>query len=99
MAANVARIIPVEYSAVTVFTASAPRTTAAIMTPDIEALAGSNTWRCWAVMVCHWLASEKARATPKPMATIMVKTAVRQVEGRVRSLVHSARAILRVVMV
>jgi hypothetical protein len=21
-------------------------------------LAGSKTWRCWAVMVCHWLASE-----------------------------------------
>jgi hypothetical protein len=39
------------------------------------------------------------RATPKPMAMTMVKAAVRQVEGRVRSLVHSARAILRVVMV
>ena len=33
------------------------------------------------------------------MAMTMVKTAVRQVEGRVRSLVHSARAILRVVVV
>ena len=58
MAVNVARIIPVEYSEVTVRTASAPKITAAIMTPVIEALAGSNTCRCWAVMVCHWLASE-----------------------------------------
>ena len=40
---NVARIIPVEYSAVTVFTASAPRTTAAITTPVIDALTGSNS--------------------------------------------------------
>ncbi|MGH3287920.1 MAG: hypothetical protein ACRDPD_25025 [Streptosporangiaceae bacterium] len=51
---NVARIIPVEYSEVTVFTASAPRTNAAIMTPAIEALAGSNSWRCWGVKLCHW---------------------------------------------
>jgi hypothetical protein len=53
MAVEVDRIIPVEYSEVTVFTASAPSATAAIMTPAIEALAGSKTWRCWAVMVCH----------------------------------------------
>jgi hypothetical protein len=66
MALKVDRIIPVEYSAVTVRTASAPRTTAAIMTPLMEALVGSNTWRCCAVMVCHWLTSEKATATPKP---------------------------------
>jgi hypothetical protein len=33
------------------------------------------------------------------MAMTIVKAAVRQVEGSVRSLVHSARAILRVVMV
>jgi hypothetical protein len=32
------------------------------------------------------------------MAITTVKTAVRQVEGRVRNLVHSARTILRVVV-
>ena len=90
MALKVDRIIPVEYSAVTVRTASAPRTTAAIMTPLIEALVGSNTWRCCAVMVCHWLTSEKATATPKPTPRARVRAAVRQVEGRVRSFVHSA---------
>ena len=90
MAVKVDRIIPVEYSAVTVRTASAPRTTAAIMTPISEALVGSNAWRCWAVMVCHWLISERATATPKPMAKTTVRAAVRQVEGRVRSFVHSA---------
>ena len=90
MALKVDRIIPVEYSAVTVRTASVPRTTAAIMTPLSEALVGSNTWCCWAVMVCHWLISETATATPKPIPTARVRAAVRQVEGRVRSFVHSA---------
>ena len=62
IAAKVERIIPVEYSAVTVRTASAPSITAAIMTPLIKALAKSNAWRCGAVMECHWLTSEKATA-------------------------------------
>ena len=90
IAVKVERIIPVEYSAVTVRTASAPRITAAIMTPLSEALVGSNTWRCWAVMVCHWLISERATATLKAMTMARVRAAVRQVEGRVRSFVHSA---------
>src|SRR5450631_1955435 len=42
MALKVDRIMPVEYSAVTVRTASAPRTTAAIMTPLSEALLGRH---------------------------------------------------------
>ena len=50
--------LPVEYSEVIAFTASAPRTTAAIRTPAIEALTGSNSWRCWAVRVCHSLICE-----------------------------------------
>jgi hypothetical protein len=50
-------------------------------------------------MVCHWLIWEYATATPKPTAMIVVRAAVRQVEGRVRSLIHSARAILRVAVV
>jgi hypothetical protein len=90
MALKVDRIIPVEYSAVTVRTASVPSTTAAIMTPLIEALTGSNNWRCWAVMVCHWLICDKATATLKPMPRTRARVAVRQVEGRVRSFVHSA---------
>jgi len=41
-------------------------------------------------MVCHWLTSEKATATPKPTLRARVRAAVRQVEGRVRIFVHSA---------
>jgi len=41
-------------------------------------------------MVCHWLIWERATATLKPMPRARVRAAVRQVEGRVRSFVHSA---------
>ena len=61
------------------------------MTSAQRALVGSNAWRCWAVMVAHWLAWEsRGTATQKPMAMTMVMAAVRHVEGRVRSFVHSA---------
>ena len=77
--------MPVEYSAVTVRTASAPSRVAAMMTPNSEALVALNVPRCWAVK----LACERSTAAVKPMARAPANAAVRQVEGRVRSFVHS----------
>ncbi len=46
-------------------------------------------WRCWAVMVAHAWTWEMQRIVPKAMEMVMAMTAVRHVEGSVRSLVHS----------
>ena len=90
MAVKVERIMPEAYSAVTDRTASDPSSTAAIMTPNNEQLVASKVW-CWAaVMVAHWLAWESTRTAPAPMEKTKAKMAVRHVEGRVRSFVHSA---------
>src|SRR5450756_5845 len=95
MAVKVDRIIPVEYSAVTVRTASAPSSTAPTRKkPPSEQAVGSNVRRCWAVMAAHWLACEMQRTAPKAMEMVMAMKAVRHVEGRVRSLVHSALTVL-----
>ena len=48
-------------------------------------------------MVAHWLACEMQRTAPKPMEMVTAMTAVRQVEGSVRSLVHSALRVLLIV--
>ena len=98
MEANVERIMPVAYSALTDRTASAPSSTAAIMTPNNEQLVASKV-RCWAaVMMAHWSAWEITRTAPAAMEKTKAKAAVRHVEGRVRSFVHSALRILLMVM-
>ncbi len=99
MAVKVERIMPEAYSAVTDRTASAPSSTAAIMMPNSEQLVGSNVWRCPGVMLAHWLAWEITRTAPRPMEKTKAKTAVRQVEGRVRSFVHSPLRILLTLVV
>jgi hypothetical protein len=87
---KVDRIIPVEYSAVTVRTASAPSSTAPTKkNPPNEQAVGSNVARCATVMEAHWLAWEMQRTAPNPTEIVTAMTAVRQVEGSVRSLVHS----------
>jgi hypothetical protein len=54
VAVKVDRNIPVEYSAVTVRTASAPSSTAPTKkNPPSEQAVGSNALRCWALMVAH----------------------------------------------
>ena len=99
MAVKVDRIIPVAYSAVTVRTASDPRSTAPTRkNPPNEQAVGSNVRRCWAVMVAHWLAWEMHRTAPKPTEMVTAMTAVRQVEGRVRSFVHSAFTVRLIVV-
>ncbi len=45
--------------------------------------------RCAAVIVAHWLAWEIQRTAPKTTDMETAATAVRQVEGSVRSFVHS----------
>ena len=80
--------MPVAYSAVIVRTASAPSRVAAMMTPNSDALVASKLWYCWAVMLCR-LSCERSTAAVKPMARAPANAAVRQVEGRVRSFVHS----------
>ncbi len=45
-------------------------------------------------MVAHWLAWEMQRTAPKPIDMATAMTAVRHVEGSVRSLVHSALRVL-----
>ena len=94
MAVKVERIMPEAYSAVTDRRASEPSSTAAIMMPNSEQLVASNVRRCWSVMVAHWLASEITRTAPTPMEKTKAKAAVRQVEGRVRSFVHSPLRVL-----
>jgi hypothetical protein len=94
--ANVERIIPVAYSAVMARTPSAARTTAPTKTmPTREQAVGSNVWRCPAVIFDHRCTWETQRIAPRPTEITVAITTVRQVEGRVRSLVHSASAILR----
>ena len=85
IALKVERIMPVAYSAVTVRTASAPSRVATMMTPNSDALvaskfraAGRSSWPV-----------ERSTAAVKPMARAAANAAVRQVEGRVRSFVHS----------
>src|SRR5450755_885735 len=80
--------MPVAYSAVTVRTASAPSRVAAMMTPNSEALVASKLWYCWAVMLWR-LSCARSTAAVKPIARSAANAAVRQVEGRVRSFVHS----------
>jgi hypothetical protein len=95
VAVKVDRIMPVEYSAVTVRTPSAPSNTAPTKkSPANEQAVGSNVARCAALIVAHWLAWETQRTAPKAIETVTAMTAVRQVEGSVRSLVHSDRRIL-----
>jgi hypothetical protein len=48
-------------------------------------------------MVAHWLAWEMTRIAPVPMEKTKAKMAVRSVEGRVRSFVHSPLRILLMV--
>jgi hypothetical protein len=47
-------------------------------------------------MVAHWSAWETQRTVPRAVEMVTAMTAVRQVEGSVRSLVHSALRILLV---
>ena len=96
MAVKVARTIPVVYSAATERTPRAPRMTTATHIPVSEVLVGSNAWRCWALMVAHELAWTAVARAEKPMAATTVMATVRHVEGRVRSLVHSALTARRV---
>ena len=97
VAVKVDRIIPVTYSAVTARTPSAASSTAPTKTtPKSEQAVGSNIWRCPAVIFAHCWTWERQRIAPRPTEMMMAMTAVRQVEGRVRSLVHSALAILRI---
>ena len=94
MAVKVERIMPEAYSAVTDRAPSAPSSTAAIMMPKSEQLVASNVARWPGVMVAHWLTWEMTRIAPVPMEKTKAKMAVRSVEGRVRSFVHSPLRIL-----
>ena len=97
VAAKVDRIIPVAYSAVMARTPSAASSTAPTKTtPKREQAVGSNVWRCPAVIFDHCWTWETQRIAPRATEMTMAMTTVRQVEGRVRSLVHSALAILRI---
>jgi hypothetical protein len=97
VAAKVDRIIPVAYSAVIARTPSAARITAPTKTtPKREQAVGSNVWRCPAVIFDHCWTWETQRIAPSPTEMTKAMTAVLQVEGRVRSFVHSALALLRI---
>jgi hypothetical protein len=50
-------------------------------------------------MVCHWLTWEATPAAVKAIEKTVAITAVRHVEGRVRSFVHSALRALVVVVI
>ena len=58
--------------------------------PNSEQAVGSKIWRCWAVMVDHAWTWETQRIVPRAIDMTVAMTTVRHVEGRVRSLVHSA---------
>ena len=98
IAVKVVRIIPVVYSAATDLTPRAPRMTTATHSPVSEVLVGSNAWRCWALMVAQELAWTAVAMAEKPMAATTVMATVRHVEGRVRTLVHSALSARRAAM-
>src|ERR1700723_3690816 len=90
IAAKVHQIIPVTYSAVMARTPSAASTTAPTKTmPKREQAVGSNVWRCPAVIFAHCWTWETQRIAPRATEMTRAMTTVRQVEGRVRSLVHS----------
>ena len=59
------------------------------MMPNSEQLVASKLPRCSGVMVAHPLACDITRTAPAPMEKTKAKAAVRHVEGRVRSFVHS----------
>ena len=61
----------------------------------MEVLVGSKAWCCLAVMVSHWATWEATMAVPRPMEMARAPATARQVERRVRSLVHSALRVRR----
>src|ERR1700678_3435922 len=97
VAAKVDRIIPVTYSEVMARTPRAAIRTAPTNTmPKREQAVGSNVWRCPAVIFDHCWTWETTRIAPRATERTKAMTTVLHVEGRVRSLVHSALAILRI---